>query len=348
MKHLNSFNVKCHFKSGVFVTIRYLSNPKLPIIKDGWKGNPMKGRSFLNARRAKTVSFAKFFKLRYFKNPQRQERRNDTFQVPFFQNESFMDTDQDVIVWLGHASFFIRLGSVTFLTDPAYFSFPFRTRRVPPPCDVEKFKFADYVLISHLHHDHADMRSLSQIFKGNKKTQLLVPLKSGGALKYMTHGNRNIQEAGWFQKYETSAAIEVYFLPSFHWSRLHVFDGNTSLWGSFIIRGNGKTIYFGGDTAWSDHFFEIADLFPDIDYAIMPIGAYKPRSLMSDTHISPDETVLAANVLNAKNLIPMHYGTYPMGFEPIGEPYRDICKMKKYDQLSCDLCLPGVGEELFI
>ncbi|MCL2141638.1 MAG: MBL fold metallo-hydrolase [Methanimicrococcus sp.] len=330
------------------MTIQYLSNPMLPIIKDGWAGNPMKGRSFINLRNKKTMSFMKFLKWRYYKNAQREERRNDTFQVSFFKNESFMDVNQDMIVWLGHASFFIRLGGVTFLTDPAYFNFPMRSRRVPTPCDIEKFKFADYVLISHMHHDHADPRSLRQIFKGNRKTQMLAPLKSSNILKYLTHGSRNIQEAGWFQKFDTPPSVEVYFLPAFHWSRMHAFDSNRSLWGSFIIRGNGKTIYFGGDTAWSDHFFEIAELFPDIDYAIMPIGAYKPRSIMGDSHLSPDETVLAANALNAKNLIPMHYGTYPMGFEPIGEPYRDICKMKEYDQISCALNLLGVGEELFI
>jgi L-ascorbate metabolism protein UlaG (beta-lactamase superfamily) len=323
----------------------------LPIIKKGWKGNPMKGRSFLNKNRPKTTSFTRFLKMikmHYYKNPQRMERKNDTFQVPFFKNDSFMNADQDMIVWLGHASFFIRLAGVTFLTDPSFFSFPLRARKIPAPCDIENLKFTDYVLISHLHHDHADPRSLRQIFKGNKKTQLLAPLKSTGLLKYTTHGNRNIQEAGWFQKYETLPSVEVYFLPALHWSGMHGLDRNRSLWGSFIIRGNGKTIYFGGDTAWGDHFFEIADLFPSIDYAIMPIGAYKPRTMMSAFHISPDESVLAANTLNAKNLIPMHYGTYPMGFEPIGEPYRDICKMEECGQISCALKLPGVGEELFI
>ena len=75
----------------------------------------------------------KFVKLRLYKNPQREERRNDTFQVSFFKNDSFLDSDQDMIVWLGHASFFIRLGGITFLTDPAYFSYPMRTRRMPAP-----------------------------------------------------------------------------------------------------------------------------------------------------------------------------------------------------------------------
>ena len=330
------------------MTIRYLSNPELPIIKDGWSGNPVKNRVFLNMRTKKTISFMKFIKLRLYKNPQREERKNDAFQVSFFKNDSFLDSDQDMIVWLGHASFFIRLGGITFLTDPSYFSFPMRARRVSTPCDVEKLKFTDYVLISHLHHDHADLRSLRRIFKNNKKTEVLAPLKSSGFLKYLMCGNKNIQEAGWFQKYDTPPSVEIYFLPSFHWSRMHLFDGNRSLWGSFIIRGNGKTIYFAGDTAWNDHFFDIAELFPNIDYAIMPIGAYKPRSIMSDTHISPDETVLAAHTLNAKTLIPMHYGTYPMGFEPIGEPYRDMQKMKELGQISCDLKMPGVGEELFI
>jgi len=254
-----------------------------------------------------------------------------------------------MIVWLGHASFFIRLGGVTFLTDPSYYSFPMRRRRVSIPCDVENFKYTDYVLISHMHHDHADIRSLRKIFKANKKTQALLPLNSRTYIKYvMQNYMRNYQEAGWYQQYKTMPEIEVYFLPSLHWSGMHLFDGNSSLWGSFIIKSRDKTIYFGGDTAWGTHFEEIAKLFPSIDYAILPIGAYTPRSVAGSTHISPEEAVKAAEILGAKHLIPMHYGTYPLGQEPIGEPYRKICQMDKDGKIcSCLSCL-DVGEEFLI
>jgi len=255
-----------------------------------------------------------------------------------------MKSNEDIILWLGHSSFYIRLGGVTFLTDPAYYSFPLRPRRVPIPCSVDLFKNADYVLISHLHHDHADTRSLHNIFKGNTKTEILAPLKSRGLL---SHFSNKIQEAGWFQKYNTKD-VEVYFLPSYHWSRMHFFDQNHSLWGSFIIRGQDKTIYFGGDTARGDHFEEIAELFPKIDYAVLPIGAYKPRVINKYVHMSPEEAVDAAAALNAKHLIPMHYGTYPMGKEPLSEPIRIVREMNESGAIPCILDCPAIGKELFI
>ena len=304
----------------------------------------MEGNSFLNER-SDQLDLLKFLTSRLH-NPQRKERKIDTLHAGFIYNDDFVDSDEDMIVWLGHASFFIRLGGVTFLTDPSYYSFPMlRDRLVPLPCEIEEFKYVDYLLISHMHHDHADTRSLRKIFKKNDKTQALIPLNARNYVRFFT---KKYQEAGWYQQYQTKPDVEVYFLPSFHWSRMHLFDSNRTLWGSFIIRGNGKTIYFGGDTAWGMHFEEIAELFPDIDYALLPIGAYTPRAVVECAHISPDEAVKAANILSAKHLIPMHYGTYRLGQEPIGDPYRQICKLEEDGEInSCLTCL-DIGEELFI
>jgi Predicted Zn-dependent hydrolases of the beta-lactamase fold len=327
------------------MTVKYVSNPELPIIKEGWKGNAVNKKTFLNENGPHKVNFKDFLRWQLYQNPQKNERKNDPYHADFFPNDSFMKSGEDVILWLGHSSFYIRLGGVTFLTDPAYFDFPTRARRVPIPCSVDCFKYADYLLVSHLHHDHADMRSLRKIFKGNKRTEILGPLESHSLLG---HFSNKIQEAGWFQKYNTKADVNVYFLPSYHWSRMHIFDNNHSLWGSFIIQGNGKTIYFGGDTAQGDHFKEIAALFPKIDYALLPIGAYKPRFINRYVHMSPEEAVDAAAALNAKHLVPMHYGTYPMGREPISEPIRIIREMDEDGEISCILDCPAIGEELFI
>jgi len=325
--------------------VKYISNPELPIIKEGWKGNAVNNKSFLNDESLHKPNFKDFLRWQLYKNPQKLERKNDPYHADFFPNDSFMESDEDIILWLGHSAFYIRLGGVAFLTDPAYYSFPMRHRRVPIPCSVDYFKYVDYVLVSHLHHDHADMRSLRKIFKRNKKTELLAPLGSHGMLGRFS---KKIQEAGWFQKYDTKEEVNVYFLPSYHWSRMHIFDNNRSLWGSFIIQGNGKTIYFGGDTAQGDHFKEIAALFPEIDYAILPIGAYKPRSINRYVHMSPEEAVDAAAVLNAKHLIPMHYGTYPMGREPLSEPIRIVHEMEEDGEIPCILDCPAIGNELFI
>jgi L-ascorbate metabolism protein UlaG (beta-lactamase superfamily) len=149
--------------------------------------------------------------------------------------------------------------------------------------------------------------------------EALVPLNNG---EYFEKKGIKVQEAGWYQKYQINHEVEVYLMPAKHWNRRGLFDFNKTLWGSFIIRYKGTTIYFAGDTSMGDHFEEIARLFPDIDYCLLPVGAYKPESIMKEAHLSPQEAYKAFHLLAGKTFIPMHFGTYDLGDEPLGEPKR--------------------------
>ena len=111
-------------------------------------------------------------------------------------------------------------------------------------------------------------------------------------------------------------------MPVRHWNRRGLLDFNKTLWGSFIIRHNGTNIYFAGDTSMGDHFYETANMFPEIDYCLLPVGAYKPENIMQDAHLSPQEAYEAFKILGGKRFIPMHFGTYDLGDEPLGEPQR--------------------------
>ena len=51
----------------------------------------------------------------------------------------------------------------------------------------------------------------------------------------------------------------------------------------------------------------------------MPIGAYDPP-LAREVHMNPEEAVRAFNELKAKTLVPMHYGSFRLGYEPLEEP----------------------------
>ena len=53
-------------------------------------------------------------------------------------------------------------------------------------------------------------------------------------------------------------------------------DGGQRLWGAFMIQGDGMSVYYSGDTGYSQHFSEIPELFGAPDYALVGIGAYKP------------------------------------------------------------------------
>jgi L-ascorbate metabolism protein UlaG (beta-lactamase superfamily) len=213
------------------------------------------------------------------------------------------------------------------------------------PCDVSELKGIDYVIISHNHRDHFDNKSLKEIFNNNPNSLALVPLRTGKLIEKLSG---KYEEAGWYQQLSTNEKIKIYFMPSHHWCRRELSDNNKMLWGSFIIQSDTTTIYFAGDTKYDTHFEEISKFFPKIDYALMPIGAYMPPYIMKAAHMSPQEAVEAANKLKTKNFVPMHYATYDLSDEPIGEPLRFLKKLKEEGTLKSELKILKIGEELLL
>ncbi len=292
-------------------------NPELKVIRPGYEGALMIGNRFSNSLKVEKPLFWEIIRWRFAKNPQQDEKKSDRYYPYIDEKSNFLKSKKEMVVWLGHSSFYIRLGGITMIIDPIFYNLPFIPRRVDNACHPSMFKDIDYLLLSHDHRDHADKRSIKEIIKGSPNIKVWAPLGMSRWLKRLTP---NIEEAAWWQQYKTLEGIEIFFLPAKHWSRRHLFDYNKVFWGSFMIRANGKTIYYAGDTGWCDHFAEIGKAFPNIDLALMPIGAYKPSYIMKREHISPHEAVTATNLLKAKSVIPMHYGTYDLADEPPGEP----------------------------
>ncbi|WP_201328553.1 MBL fold metallo-hydrolase [Thermotomaculum hydrothermale] len=149
-----------------------------------------------------------------------------------------------------------------------------------------------------------------------------------------------IKELSWFESWEFKG-IKIVLLPAKHWSKRRLFDRNTSLWGSFLIQTDKTTIYYAGDTAYSYHFKDIGEIF-EIDYAFLPIGAYKPDYIMKHNHMNPEEAYKAFKDLNAKHFIPIHYGVFKLSDESVSEPYEKIVKIIPENKI------PKIGEVVII
>ena len=126
-------------------------------------------------------------------------------------------------------------------------------------------------------------------------------------------------EAGWYQRWE-EGRLKITFLPAQHWSKRSLNDGGLRLWGAFMLQTDDLSVYYGGDTGYSSHFTEIEELFGAPDYALLGIGAYKPRWFMQANHISPYDSLTAASQMKARITIPMHYGTFDLSDEPLSDP----------------------------
>jgi len=248
-----------------------------------------------------------------------------------------LDIKEDFIVWLGHATFLIQLNGVRILTDPVFGSVPLTPRLAKFPVDIEHLS-PDIICISHGHYDHLDMASLEALEIYSKKTKIIMPSKLPSYLKQ----GADVTELAWYDE-TTQHGIKFTALPASHWHRRGVFDFNRALWCSFLIEVEGKSIFFAGDTAMDKHFSEIANKGYKIDTALMPIGAYKPESVMKQSHMNPQEALKGAELLGAKEMIPYHYGTFNLSDEPIGEPHSWISRLANKEK-NMEIKIVDVGK----
>jgi L-ascorbate metabolism protein UlaG (beta-lactamase superfamily) len=197
------------------------------------------------------------------------------------------------ITWLGHASFVIRTpGHTTVLFDPWYTGNPAFPERAKPTK-------ADLILVSHGHSDHiTDAAAMARqtgatvvgiwevtSWLGSKGVQQLEPMNKGGTI--------------------TVKGLRVTMTEAIHSSS---FDENGIVYlgepAGYVVRlENDQTIYFAGDTALFSDMKLIGELYrPDI--AFLPIG---DRFTMG-----PDTAAMAARWLGVKQVVPMHWGTFPL------------------------------------
>ena len=217
------------------------------------------------------------------------------------------------------------------------------------PCDIDDLRNIDYLLISHGHRDHFDKKTVESIVKTNPDMEALIPLSGSRLFNGQRLRETKRQEAGWYQENNLANDIRIIFLPAKHWSRRGLNDFNKTLWGSFLIIANGTKIFFAGDTAYDEHLFtEIRQLFGEIDICLLPIGAYAPAFLMQREHTNPEEALQAFSDLGGKLFIPMHYGTYDISDEPLGEPITRLRKNAIEKGIEYQIKELAVGEKYLI
>ena len=327
--------------------ISYLRNVALPTVKPGYPGNKLFGSQFANGEDLFGPSFATVLKWQLSANPQKAEKKADTWAPAVVDCTAAFSATEDMLVWLGHSCFLLRAAGVTLLFDPVLFGSLGLRPRHPLPCPPEAMRGIDYLLLSHGHRDHLNEQSIQLLARQNPAMRVLSSLRMAPLLRGMAPA-LPVQEAGWWQRYDLGpdAPLEIVYLPAAHWYRRGLLDMNRVLWGSFLIRANDKLLYFAGDTAYADHFEAIEQRFGPIDVALMPIGAYKPAYMMAKSHVNPHEAAKAANVLRAGHVVPMHYGTFALADEPASEPLRQLTEVAAGGMLRGELHAPAVGEVL--
>jgi L-ascorbate metabolism protein UlaG (beta-lactamase superfamily) len=220
------------------------------------------------------------------------------------------------LTWLGHASFLGSLGGHRFLIDPVLSSHAgwLYRRHLPAPMEITQLPEIDVIVVTHNHYDHLDEAVLSFLPSG---IPTIVPEGMGRWMH--RRGRSRVIELQWWRHTEVEG-LRITLVPALHWSRRGVFDTNRALWGGYVIECSGRTVYHSGDTARFDGFSEIGRRFPDLEAAMLPIGAYDPAWFMEHYHLNPEQAGEAFLDLGARRLIPMHWGTFQLTDEPLCEP----------------------------
>ena len=231
--------------------------------------------------------------------------------------------DDDYIAWIGHATYLIKLGDTTIITDPVFSKnagpLIFGPKRyVEPALKLNEIPKTNLFLLTHNHYDHQDMSTIRRYPYKNSK--VVVPLKLG---KYFTkYRFKDVTELDWYDEIKVNDDIKVTLLPAVHWSKRSLTDINKTLWGNFLIEYKDKKIFFACDTGYGNIYKELGEKYGPIDLTMINIGAYnfKPIFDKSIYHTNPEEALNVAQNLKSKKVLGTHWGTFVLSLEPIMEP----------------------------
>lgn len=255
------------------------------------------------------------------------------------------------LTFIGHSTFLIRFpspdGITSILTDPIFSErcFPVQwmgPRRVRAPgLALQALPPIDAVLLSHNHYDHMDLPSLRALHR-RFRPKILTTL--GNAQPLRDAGMPNAIELDWWDA-APAGPVQVTATPARHFSARGVHDRNKTLWAGFMLQASTGRLLFAGDSGAGPHWTAIRDRLGPPAVALLPIGAYLPRSIMQAVHMDPAEAVQAHADLGARRAVGMHFGTFQLTDEAIDAPVQALQQARAAAELQPeDFDVLGFGE----
>jgi L-ascorbate metabolism protein UlaG (beta-lactamase superfamily) len=224
------------------------------------------------------------------------------------------------LTFIGHSSFFVQMGGQNVVIDPNFARWLFVLKRLRKPgVQLRDLPPIDLVLVTHAHFDHLHRPSLRAIVQQARIRHApppiaVVPHHVMDLVSDLGFGD--VVELDWWNSYR-HLQLTVTHVPSRHWGARIIKDSHRG-YGGYVLRDSRHSLYHAGDTAYFSGFREIGRrLAPEL--ALLPIGAYNPPSFRN-VHANPADATRAFLDLNARWMVPMHYGTFKLSHEPMDEP----------------------------
>ncbi|MDG0800721.1 MBL fold metallo-hydrolase [Pectobacterium polaris] len=236
-----------------------------------------------------------------------------------------LDAKRDLVVWLGHSSYFVQMAGKRILIDPV-----FSANAAPIPWANEAFEGTnlysaqdmpdiDVLLISHDHYDHLDYPTVLAL--RDKVKRVVAGLGVGAHFKRWGYSADQIQEADWNDIVKESPELDIHVVPARHFSG-RTLTRDQSLWVGFALVSPQRRIFFSGDSGYGPHFAAIGQQLGPFDWATVDTGQYDPR--WAYVHMNPEEAAQAAEDLRARTFTPGHAGRFSISPHDWDDPFKRI------------------------
>jgi L-ascorbate metabolism protein UlaG (beta-lactamase superfamily) len=255
--------------------------------------------------------------------------------------------NEDVLVWMGHSSYFIQINGKKILVDPVLsgsaspVDFTMKSFNGSDIYSTSDIPALDILFISHDHWDHLDYSTISKIHPNTNS--IITGLGTGAHLRRWGIPNEKILEMDWDESIEPFPGFKIHALPARHFSGRGM-KRNKALWLSFLLETAGLKIFLGGDSGYDSHFKEIGNRFGAIDLAILECGQYNKS--WKHIHMMPEEVVDAAIELHAKQLLPVHWSKFSLSLHDWDEPIRRV--IVAANKKNVPIVHPMIGQPVFL
>jgi L-ascorbate metabolism protein UlaG (beta-lactamase superfamily) len=246
---------------------------------------------------------------------------------------------------LGHSTMLLKLRGGYWLTDPVFaeraspFSWMGPKRFHQPPIALQELPPIRGVILSHDHYDHLDRETVTYL--ANTTDVFLTPLGVGDRLIEWGVDAAKVRQFDWWQGTEIDG-LRFTATPAQHFSGRTPFDGNSTLWASWVIVDDALRFFFSGDTGYFEGFKTIGERLGPFDVTLMETGAYDAQ--WPYVHMQPEQTVQAHIDLRGRWLMPVHNGTFNLAMHPWQEPFERVLALAA--ERNIPLSTPRMGERL--
>lgn len=275
----------------------------------------------------------------------RSKQGKPSQKIPSFKTDLLaLGPDEDVLIWMGHSSYFLQVDGKKILVDPVLSgnaspissgTKAFNGADIYKAADIPEI---DFLFISHDHWDHLDYKLMLQL---KPKVKLIITgLGTGEHFECWGFNNNMVIEKDWNEAVQLEDGFTVTVTPSRHFSG-RSFTRNKALWVSFVLQTPNKKIYLGGDSGYDSHFKEIGKQHGPFDLAVLECGQYNKS--WKHIHMMPEETVAAAIDLQAKKLLAVHWGKFMLSLHSWKDPAERASIAAK--EKAIPLFTPMIGEK---